>query len=121
RYSVSDGNVLTVTLPSKSVSMIRLMPVVSTQQRGGTFGNFQSGFSVKSGADRNILISSTLNKQTPMTVSIYSVNGKTLIGKVSRNIGTGSFTIGNNLGKGVYLVTISGNNENVTKQVAITR
>ncbi len=122
-YNISGGNVLNVTLPSKSVSMIRLLPdgYVSTLGHGGLMNSFQKAFTVKSGADGTILISSKANQSTPVTISLYSVNGKTLIGKTKGDIGVGNFAIGKNLGKGIYLVKISGENLSVTKQVAIAR
>jgi alpha-N-arabinofuranosidase len=120
-YSLSNGNVLNVTLPSKSVSMIRLLPATSTLQHVGCMNNFQKTFSIKSGTNGSILISSNLTQPTSMTISLYSINGKTLIGKTTSNVGTGTLAIGKNLGKGIYLVKISSDNGNFAKQVAITK
>jgi alpha-N-arabinofuranosidase len=120
-YSVSGGNVLNVTLPSKSVSMIRLTPDgwTSTSLHDGRLNS--KVFSIKSGTNGAILVSTNVNQRTPATISLYSVNGKSLIGKTTGNVGTGTFSIGKNLGKGIYLVKISSEYGNFTKQVAITR
>jgi hypothetical protein len=120
-YSISGGNVLSVTLPSKSVSMIRLIPdgYTSTSQRDNRL--VSKVFSIKSGTNGAILVSTNVNQRTPVTISLYSVNGKSLIGKSTGNVGTGTFAIGKNLGKGIYLVKISSEYGNFTIQVAITR
>jgi alpha-N-arabinofuranosidase len=120
-YNVSGGNVLNVTLPSKSVSMVRLLPdgYTSTLQQNSRLDS--KAFSIKSGTNGTIFVSSNVNQRTPATISLYSVNGKSLIGKISGNVGTGTFAIGKNLGKGIYIIKVTSEYGNFTKQIAVSR
>jgi alpha-N-arabinofuranosidase len=120
-----NGKQLSVTLPSKSVAMIRLQPPppVSVDPQSSLYKSAAT-FSVKTGADRSVLISSSANMNSPVTVSLYGIDGRTLINRVSTQFDNGnSISLsGNKLkNKGVYIIRIQGENLNFTEQVIISK
>jgi alpha-N-arabinofuranosidase len=121
-YSLS-GKTLNVTLPSKCVAMIRLTPPGVGVQSGNIIKNDLRSFSVKVGANGSVLVSSSLNQNSPVSVSLYGIDGRTLIDRVSTKFDNGSVCISGSksLSKGTYLVKIKGENLNLTKQVVISK
>lgn len=122
-YSVS-GKTLTVTLPSKSVAMIRLLPTDVGVQPAGLHNKRAEDFSIKAGSNGTILIASSVNRKTPVTISLLGIDGRTVIDKTTRTFGAGSSAcvLGNaNLGNGVYVVRIKGADINLSKQVVVSR
>jgi alpha-L-arabinofuranosidase len=122
-YSVS-GKTLTVTMPKTSVVMIRLLPTdVAVQPR--SLGNKRAAaFSIKAGSRGSVLITSSLSRKTPVTISLYGMDGRTLISRTSRIFKAGSSTcvLKNTVsGNGVYLVKITGADVNLSKQIAGVR
>jgi len=117
-----NGNVVEVKLPSKCVAMVRLKPEpkngVSKMHLSGTINDIANAFSVKSGANGSIIVSSSVSMETPVLLSLYSADGKTLI-ESSKSLNAGSCILGNNIGKGIYFVKITGNNLNLTKQIVV--
>lgn len=117
------GKTLSVTLPSKSVAMIRLVPPTAVQS-ASLLKNSSNTFSIKAGSNRNVLITSSANINTPVTISLYGIDGRTLIDKVSRVFGSDNNTcvMGNNLeSRGAYLVKVKGDNVNLTQQVIVLK
>ena len=121
-YSL-NGKTLSVTLPSKSVAMIRLSPPVGAQS-GMMRENYGNAFAIKTGSHRSILISSSTAIKTPVTVSLYGIDGRTLIDRFTTTFDDGKkmYVLGNGrLGRGVYLVRINGENVNVAEKVIVSR
>lgn len=114
---------LTVTLPARSVVMIRLQPAVGVQPT--TFQmKAEDAFSIKAGSRGAVLITSLVSRKTPVTISLYSVDGRTLIDRVSRIFEAGNRTcvVGNKEGgRGVYVVKITGENIDFSKKVVVER
>ena len=118
-----NGKTLSVTLPSKSIVMIRLMPPVAVKP-GSLLKNGKNTFSVQAGPNGTMHINSSVSMNTPVTISLYSVDGKTLIDRVSRTLERGNnvCVLGNNLkNRGVYLVKLTGDNVNFAKKVIVSR
>jgi alpha-N-arabinofuranosidase len=119
-----NGKTLTVTLPSKSIAMIRLLPPGVGVQSGKMMNNDIRSFSVKAGANGSVFVSSSLTHNSPVIVSLYGIDGRTLIDRVSTKFDNGnSVCVSGNksLSKGTYLVKIKSDNINQTKQVVISR
>jgi hypothetical protein len=122
-YSL-DGKKLSVTMPTKSVVMVRLMPPIVHTRHSGNFLNSGVGsLSIKAGAHGKVAVSSSVSRKTPVTISLYGIDGRVLIDRVSKTLEAGNnICILNNVkSKGVYLVRITGADLNVSKQVVLTR
>ncbi|NLG19655.1 MAG: T9SS type A sorting domain-containing protein [Fibrobacter sp.] len=119
-YSI-DGKTLTANLPTKSVAMFRLVPVPTGLQNGARRNSSADDFSIKTGSQGTIHVKSSVNMKAPVTVSLYSADGRTLINRVNRTFESGTCIIGENIGKGVYMVKITGDNLSFTKQVVIAK
>jgi alpha-N-arabinofuranosidase len=121
-----NGNVLSVTLPKLSIAMIRLKPQGTAVQKAGVLpGTVRADmFSVKAGAHGTVCITSSAYRNTPVTMSLYSADGRTLINRVTRTFTTVNRTVvlGNNVhGKGVYLLKINGGDATIFKQFVVAR
>jgi hypothetical protein len=84
----------------------------------------KNAFSIHSETNGNVLITSWASMKTPVTISLYSVDGRTLIDRTSRTFEAGNNTciLGNKVrGKGIYLVKITGASINFSKQVVVAR
>jgi len=125
-YSIS-GKTLTAALPSKSVVMFRLMPpdtIPVGVKLGSIPENRSDIFSIRAGESGGVQVTSTANQVSPVTISLYGIDGKTLLSKTSRVLGARSSTnvFGSELrGNGVYLVKISGSNINFSKKLIVAR
>ena len=122
-YSVS-GKTLTVTMPKISVVMIRLFPTDVAVQPRSNQSNCADAFFIKAGSRGMVLITSSTSRKTPVTISLHSIDGRTLMEKssIAFEAGNSACVLGNNLkGKGVCLVKITGDGINLSKQVVITR
>jgi alpha-N-arabinofuranosidase len=111
-YTMSTKT-LTVTLPARSVVMIRLQPPSAVQP---------STFAMK--PEAAFSITSSVSWKTPVTISLYGVDGRTLIDRVSRTFEAENSTcvLGNNYrGRGVYIVKITGADINLSKKVVVAR
>lgn len=118
-----EGKTLSVTLPSKSVVMMRLEPPVSAQP-GNMMEHAINTFTVKAGPGRAVVISSSACMKTPVTVSLYGIDGRALIDRVSTKLDSGNNIriLENTLkSRGVYLVRITGDNLDLTQQVLVYR
>jgi alpha-N-arabinofuranosidase len=122
-YSIA-GKVLTATLPTKSVVMFRLYPTDVAVQPGSLQNSRANDFSVKAGSRGTVLITSSVSGKTPLTISLYSVDGRTLMERVSRTFEAGNSTCvlgSNSICNGAYVVSITGRNINVSKRVIAAR
>jgi alpha-N-arabinofuranosidase len=122
-YNVS-GKTLTVTMPKISVVMIRLFPTDVAVQPGSLLNSRADAFSIKAGSRGTVLITSSVSRKTPVTISLYGIDGRTLMSRTSRTFeaGSGTCVLENKVsGNGVYLVKITGADVNITKQVVVAR
>jgi len=120
----NNGKTLTATLPAKSITMFRLKLPPTAVQPGSFRQNGADEFSIKAGSSGTVLITSLVNRKTPVTISLYGVDGSTLIDKVSKTFQAGnsiSVLGGNSKDCGVYIVKITGTDINFSKQVMVTR
>lgn len=119
------GKTLKVTLPSKSIAMLVLTPAgVSTTLPGAFDKNGANTFSITSGSNGTVLITSSISRKTPVTISLFSVDGRTLIGRTVKTFqaGNSSLIFGNNgRGSGVCIVKIVGEGIAVSKRVVVAR
>jgi len=86
--------------------------------------NRPDAFSIKAGQQGTVVITSSVIKNTPVTISLLGIDGRTIIDKTTRTFGAGSGAciLGNaNLGNGVYVVKIKGADINLSKQVVVSR
>jgi alpha-L-arabinofuranosidase len=122
-YTIS-GKTLTVTMPKVSVVMIRLFPTDVAVQPGNSQSSRMNAFSIKAGHRGTVLVASSVKEKTPVTISLYGIDGRTLIDRTSRTFEAGMSTcvFGNTAsGNGVYLVKITGAGINLAKQVVIAK
>lgn len=121
-YSIT-GKVLSVTLPSKSVVMVRLFPTDVAVEPAGIRQNGTGVFSVKAGSNRTLQVSSSVGHGTLATISLYSADGRALVDAVSTRFVTGKNTVAfdKRISKGMYVVKIVGANIDHTEKVAFTR
>jgi alpha-N-arabinofuranosidase len=124
-YSKTGTRTYSVNLPPMSVVMLSFTPVSGTQQPGAFQKNRgEDAFSIRSGSKGTVLISSSVSRKTPVTISLYGVDGRTLIDRVTRTFepGNSACVLGNNgTGRGVYIVKITGADVNLTKEVVVAR
>ncbi len=120
-----DGKTLNVTMPSKSVVMIRLTPAGIIGTKSGNSLNRNAGaFAINVNPQGKVYITSSVKAKTPIFASLFSADGKTLIDKSSRTLRAGTKTNlfeKKTLGNGVYFVRISGANINLTKKVIVVK
>jgi hypothetical protein len=110
-----------VTLPAKSVSMFRLSGLGTGIKTGSIRTNEADAFSICSGVN-GIIITSLTSREMPVTISLFSLDGKTLVDRVTKTFRAenGTCVLGNNnKGKGIYIVKITGANINLSKHVAV--
>ena len=112
--------------PAKSIVMLRLRPEVGIGQQSGALlkSSRANAISIRSESSGRLLISSSMSRNIPVTVSLYGINGRTLIDRVRRTLEAGNTTGvfgGNTLSRGVYLVKITGAGVNLLQQVVVAR
>jgi hypothetical protein len=122
-YTLSNGGkTIAATLPARSIVMLILSPTVAVNS--GAVQKVPNDFSIAPGPDGALIVtSSLLFSKTPVTVSLYSTDGRTLISKVPQamTVGKTSLAVGRNIGKGVYIVKITGNNVDFSKRIVVER
>ncbi len=120
-YSIT-GKTLSVTLPTKSVVMIRLAPPGNAAIQNGNFPkNGANAFSIKTGSRGELVIASQAGRKTSVMISLYDIDGRTLRARSNKTfeIGNGPFVFETHMPKGVYLLKITGSDINLSKRVAI--
>jgi len=121
-YTMSTKT-LTVTLPARSIVMFRLQPPTAVQPSAFAM-KAEDAFSIKAGSQGTVLITSSVSWKTPVTISLYGVDGRNLIDRVSRTFEAGNSTcvLGNNSNaRGVYIVKITGADISFSKKVVVAR
>jgi len=115
----NNGKTIAVSMPALSVAMIRVKP--STAARPGIIQKKDAdAFSIKAGPQGAVLVTSSVSRKTPVTISLYGIDGKTLIGKVEKTFQAGNSTcVLNNRCKGnsIIIVRIDGAGFNLSKKI----
>jgi alpha-N-arabinofuranosidase len=118
-----NGKILTVTVPPLSIVMLRVQPIVAVQP-GSIRMKGADAFSIKAGSRGTVLVSSLVSQKTPVTISLYGVDGRTLMDRVSKTFEPGNSTCvlgSNGKGREVYIVKITGTDINLSKKVVVAR
>ncbi|MBN2189313.1 MAG: hypothetical protein JW699_07650, partial [Chitinispirillaceae bacterium] len=117
---------LTVTLPARSVVMFRLQPAVAVrppavQTKAG------DAFLIKAGPRGTVLITSSVSHETPVTVSLYGVDGRTLVESFTGSFETGRKTLvwqpksRVSRGTNVYIVRLKSGEVSISRRVVLDR
>jgi alpha-L-arabinofuranosidase len=122
-YTLS-GKTLTVTVPAISTIMIILKSktisgVGLKRTQSNVAGNFYFN-----GSNGKLTITSSENINTPLSINIYGIDGRTLIDRLPGNFHAGKslcVPVKNINCKGVYIIKIEGEGVNFSKKVAFTR
>lgn len=125
-YSLS-GKTLSVTLPSKSISMVVLTPspcvgpgCTGTIGTGETLQHAAPTFSVTARPNGALLVTSRSASKKPVTISLYNANGRSI--STTLQEGSGILTLGNDYrSNGVFILKITGDGINLSKRVAMIR
>lgn len=125
-YSIS-GKTLTVTLPTKSVVMIRLTPQTApgggaTEIQSTGLNNRPETITAKAGAKGSVLISSVLTSEKTVTIGLYRADGRTLVKNTNVVLqrGNGNVDLKTN-SNGVYFVKITGHDVNMSERIVLKR
>jgi alpha-L-arabinofuranosidase len=106
----NSGKTLTATLPARSIVMFRLKTPPPTSLQNGSLPNSTPDvFSIKSGLRGSVLITSSMSQKTPITVSLHSIDGRSLGESFALASGKSSFVWrpkNRHLGTNVYVVKI---------------
>jgi alpha-L-arabinofuranosidase len=125
-YSI-NGKTLTATLPAMSVVMLRLMPpdtIPVAERPGSLLNNRADEFSIKVGSRGTVLITSSMNRNTPVTIGLYRADGRILVEGVSTCLQKGNRTMvlgSDQRGDGVYIVRIANADINISEKIVIAR
>jgi alpha-N-arabinofuranosidase len=122
-YSKTGTRTYSVTLPAMSIVMLG-MNMSATQPGTSLKNRGEDAFSIRSGPNGSVLINSLISMKTPVTISLYGIDGRTLIDRASRTFEAGNSTcvLGSNAGgSGIYLVKITGPEVNFSKKVVLAR
>ncbi|MBN2188631.1 MAG: T9SS type A sorting domain-containing protein [Chitinispirillaceae bacterium] len=113
-----------VTMPPRSIVMLNFR--LSSALPGAFVKSYDDMFSIRagSGSQGAVLVTSSVNRTTPVTISLYGVDGRTLVDRVSK-----TFTEGNSScvlkssrpGRGVYIVKIAGEGINLSRKIVMAR
>jgi alpha-L-arabinofuranosidase len=119
-YQKTGDLTFSVTLPPMSIAMVQIERDPSGIKFGeaATQKNVGKSFSILPEQGK-IRITSTLDRQIPVTVSVYGVDGKNLISTEKFSAGNGSYLMKNRLGKGIYLAKITGENIELQQKVVV--
>lgn len=122
-YSKTGTRTYSVNLPARSIVMLGL-GITATQPGTSIKNRGEGAFSIRSGSKGTVIISSSVIRKAPVTVSLYGVDGRTLIDRISKTFeaGNSACVLGSNLnGRGVYIVKITGADIDLSKKVVIAR
>ena len=121
-YTLSNGGkTIAATLPARSIVMFVLSSGVAVKPQTILDNNAQDAFSALAESNGSIMITSSALRKIPVTIGLYGSDGRTLISKFSQTIGQGktSVALGKNLGKGVFIVKITGQGIDLSKRVVL--
>lgn len=120
-YGIS-GKTLSVTLPTKSLVMIRLAPPGVMGLRNGTFRERGAGaFSIEAGSRGTVIITSLTRRKMQVTIDLYAIDGRTLLSRHRKIFGNGSgaFMLETGAGEGLFVVKIAGPGMSLSERIAI--
>ena len=115
---------INVTIPSKSIVMLRLAVASSIKLQGADMKQPDGAFSIVSKPDGSLQIASLAGSATPVTVSLYSIDGRTLLSRVSKTFRPREKTFlrrNNKRSSGVFMVKIAGADFSLRKKVIINQ
>ncbi len=123
-YTLND-KALSVTLPSKSIVMIRLQTDLTGIIDGANKAKpkiSNESFNVKTGTDGKIAVISSINSDSPISISLYSIDGKTLLNKSLTTLCQNQdiCVFDKPMSKGAYLIKLTGSGVNLTKRVFVS-
>jgi alpha-L-arabinofuranosidase len=105
----ANGKTLTATLPARSIVMFRLKPPpVGVGIKRDEKAN---GLSIATGSRGTLIIKSPVDRMTPVKISLFSVDGKTLMKTFSANVTPGNENIirlvgDHSPGTGMFIVQV---------------
>jgi alpha-L-arabinofuranosidase len=124
-YSKTGTRTYSVTLPARSIVMLAMNPPIVTATKPGTsIRRSQDAFSIRAGSHGTVLVTSSVSRTTPVTISLYGVDGRTLIQRVSRTFQTGeqaSVFEGGPLSNGIRIVRITGEGVSISKRIVVAK
>ena len=121
---ILEEKTVNVTMPTKSVVMIRLKSPKTGVRSGRFLNNGAEAFSLASGRNGSVVVNSTVANKTPVTASLHTINGKIMVNSFESSLVSGRNTIGFNnkvTGNGIYLVKITGKGINLAQKIVIAR
>lgn len=118
-----NGKSLAITLPAKSIVMIRLATDYMDAVNKTTSVISDEQFTVKTGTDDRISVISSIHSATPISVSLYSIDGKTLLNRTLTTFNRNQYICLSEkpLSKGTYLVKFTGAGVNMTRSVFVAQ
>lgn len=122
-YSMT-GKTISITIPSKSVVMLRLAAATSVKLPGTDMKQLDRAFSIVSKTDGSLQITSLIGSVIPVTFSLYGIDGRTLFGRVSKTFRPQEQTLllsNNQRSGGVFLVKIAGADFSLSKKIIINQ
>ena len=125
-YTLSNGGkTVQVTLPARSIVMVVLKPptAIGSKLPGALDMKGRNAFSIKASTGGAVVVSSSLAAKTPVTISVYKVDGRSLLYRAAQVLQAGqtSVPIGNSLAKGTYVVKIAGEGIDFSKRMAVIK
>ena len=126
--SKSGDKTFSITLPKMSIALVSLRPdppLTSTVQPGTLVKKRrEDAFSIHIGSYGKMHISSPLNRKAPITISLYSIDGKSLINSLPRTLEPGNNSCilkCTTIGKGAYIVKLRGTGVDFSKKIVVTK
>jgi alpha-N-arabinofuranosidase len=121
-YSI-NGKTLSVNIPKYSVVLLTLKPTGTSTKSTLDYLKNSEEITIHTGIKGTLCIKSSYRKSTPVTISIYGLNGQTLIKQISKTLESGiafSYIIERqNPQNGLYLIKIVGKGIDYNKVVKV--
>jgi alpha-N-arabinofuranosidase len=117
-----NGKTLTATLPARSVVMFRLNPPTSGTEVHSE--KTADKFSIKTGLQGTILVKLEVNKKTPLTIEVFTLDGKCLVENYSGSLEPGMHMVNwkpkNKInGSNVYVLKVKAGNFIQSKRIIL--
>jgi alpha-N-arabinofuranosidase len=115
---------LSVTLPAHSVVMMTLTPTVGVTKEAALLR--QEDFSIKSASGGSIVVSYSAAARTPVTLSLYGVDGKTVVESFNGTFEPGQKSLvwqpknrSRSMGTKVYIIKVEAGHTVKTQRIAL--